>query len=86
MLILQFSRFETPREPRVTVTAASGKDIQISLSKRINEKAIIEDITSSEPEKDLILTWEQFFMSIAMLSAKKQGHHERHPECTVSNH
>ena len=84
MLFLQL-RFETPREPQVTVTAGAGNDIQISLSKRLYEKDI-KDITSSEPEKDLILTWEQFFMSIAMLSAKKLGSHEKYPEWTVSNH
>ena len=82
-VILQFSHFETPREPQVTVEQIANEEISISLSKRI-EKA--RDTASSEPEKDLILTWEQFFMSIAMLSAKKQGSHERHPEFTVSNH
>ena len=79
LLFLQLSHFETPREPQLTVTAAAGKNIQISLSKRIENP---EDTASS----DLILTWEQFFMSLAKLSAKKQGHHEKNPHWTVSNH
>ena len=85
MLFLQLSHFEAPAEPQVTVTAASGDDIQISLSERI-KNAKGRDVTYSKPEKELVLTWEQFFMSLAMLSAKKQGNHERRPECTVSNH
>ena len=85
MLFLQLSHFETPVEPQVTVTAASGDDIQISLSERIkNAKGRV--VTYSEPEKELIITGEQLFMSLAMLSAKKQGSHEKRPECTVSNH
>ena len=85
MLFLQLSHFKTPVEPQVTVTAASGNDNQISLSERI-KKAEGRDVTYSEPEDELILTWEQFFMSLAMLSAKKQGSHERYPKWTVSNH
>ena len=80
---IQFSKFKTPRYPQVTVTATAGNDIQISLQTRI-EKG--RHVVSSGPEKDLFLTWEQFFMSLAMLSAKKQGSHERRPELTVSNH
>ena len=85
-VILQLSHFKTPVEPQVTVTAASGNDIQISLSERIKKAAGRDVTTYNEPEKDLILTWEQFFMSLAMLSAKKQGSHERYPKWTVSNH
>ena len=29
------------------------------------------------------LTWEQFFMAVAMLSKKKQGRHGRRPKSTV---
>ena len=65
---IQFSKFNTLRYPQVTVTATAGNDIQISLQTRI-EKG--RHVVSSEPEKDLFLTWEQFFMSLAMLSAKK---------------
>ena len=29
------------------------------------------------------ITWEQFFMAVAKLSAMKQGRHEKRPEFTV---
>ena len=75
---LIFSEFKITKEPHVKVKV-DGKTKKISLIERINEPKGKE---FSGPEKNLTQT--QFFMSLAMLSATKQGRHERHPEHTVS--
>ena len=56
-----------------------GKTRMISLLERINRPEL------SGPEKNRTITQKQFFMSLAKLSATKQGRHERHPEHTVSS-
>ena len=39
---------------------------------------------SDEPEKDLVITWDQFYMSLALLSTKKNGEYDRKPEYKVN--
>ena len=94
-LILYISPFSIKKEPQVTVGDSSKK---ISLSERIKhvkKKSIKPDkglemksdkpeITSGEPEKDLVITWDQFFMSLALLSAKKNGEYDRQPQYKVN--
>ena len=75
-----FSKFKITKEPHVKVKM-DGKTKKISLIERINEP---KDKEFSGPEKNLIITQTQFFMSLAKLSATKQGRHERRPEHTVS--
>ena len=74
-----FSKFKITKEPHVRVKV-DGKTKTISLLERINKPEL-----SGEPEKNRTISQEQFFMSLAKVSAKKQGRHERHPEHTVSS-
>ena len=74
---MKFSKFEITKEPHVRVKV-DGKTKMISLLEIIKKREL------SEPEKNHTITQKQFFMSLAKLSAKKQGRHERHPEYTVS--
>ena len=41
-------------------------------------------VMSGEPEKDLVITWGQFYMSLALLSAKKKGKYDRQPQHKVN--
>lgn len=49
-----------------------------------DEPEVESKVTSGEPEKDLVITWGQFYMSLALLSAKKNGKYDRQPQYKVS--
>ena len=93
-LILYIRHFSTKKEPQVTVGDSSKK---ISLSIRIkktekksgkpemnsDETEVKSKVMSGEPEKDLVITWGQFYMSLALLSAKKKGKYDKQPQYKV---
>ena len=87
---MTFSKFNTTKEPEVTVIRKNSQvteEEKISLSKRIEKAKYISNTPGMEfngPEEELVITWDEFFMSLALLSRKKQGRYERRPERTVS--
>ena len=84
---MTFSKFNATKEPEVTVVRKNSQVTEektISLSRRIKKAKDISRKKFSGPEEDLVITWDEFFMSLALLSRKKQGRYERHPENTVS--
>ena len=87
---MTFSKLNTTKELEVTVVRKKSQVTEektISLSKRIKKAKLISNTPEMEfsgPEEELVITWDEFFMSLALLSRKKQGRYERHSNRTVS--
>ena len=74
-----FSEYELKREPEVTVKEAVSQElVTVSLTERIELGKDAKDKKS-----DKALKWDEYFMSLAVLSSMKQRH-ETYTKLAVS--